>query len=331
MKDRRMERGQQKYALQSLTRGLPREIPSGRYFVISADWHREWYQFVTKPQIDTLKPFDIRSLLCEHELLKYDPLEKNTFCINPSLPTKLVTEEEWVKIKEFYGDVPGVLVELEGDKSNQQATILPPICEDCYKITEEQETLKKMNYATTKIWIEIPGASHISSVLSLGAKTSSTQRFPIVVAVDDTIHILKLKIMQKLNIQPIKQQLSYRGEELENTKTIFDYRIIPNARVIFSKIKSKDAKEYETGDNDTVSPGTIPIEPIHIPHHVIEQGFEGSLLAGDEPEHDEEDKDEWSCPDCTMINQSSASACIVCDLPNPNSFNDEVKHEEPEE
>ena len=50
-----------------------------------------------------------------------------------------------------------------------------------------------------------------------------------------------------------------------------------------------------------------------------------------EPEHDEEDKDEWSCPDCTMINQSSASACIVCDLPNPNSFNDEVKHEEPEE
>ena len=73
-----------------------------------------------------------------------------------------------------YGDVPGVLVELEGDKSNQQATILPPICEDCYKITEEQETLKKMNYATTKIWIEIPGASHISSVLSLGAKTSSS-------------------------------------------------------------------------------------------------------------------------------------------------------------
>ena len=44
---------------------------------------------------------DIRSLLCEHELLKYDPLEKNTFCINPSLPTKLVTEEEWVKIKEL--------------------------------------------------------------------------------------------------------------------------------------------------------------------------------------------------------------------------------------
>ena len=31
-----------------------------------------------------------------------------------------------------------------------------------------------MNYATTKIWIEIPGASHISSVLSLGAKTSSS-------------------------------------------------------------------------------------------------------------------------------------------------------------
>jgi len=44
---------------------------------------------------------DIRSLLCEHELLKYDPLEKNNFCINPSLPTKLVTEEEWEKIKEL--------------------------------------------------------------------------------------------------------------------------------------------------------------------------------------------------------------------------------------
>ena len=87
-----------------------------------------------------------------------------------------------------------------------------------------------MAYVSAKVWIEVPLNTSTFSAISTFAGHQSRpkfQRIPMMINIDDTVHVLKLKIMQSVNIQPVKQQLVYRGEVLENSKTVFDYFIVP--------------------------------------------------------------------------------------------------------
>ena len=102
----------------------------------------------------------------------------------------------------------------------------PAICEECTRRQEELDLEKGMNFLSTKIWIEMPSPSTLSTLSSFGGASRSPPAFALTVNVDDTVHVIKLKIMQAMNIQPAAQQLWFRGQILQNAKSVFDYRLV---------------------------------------------------------------------------------------------------------
>eukprot|EP00339_Tiarina_fusa_P004823 CAMPEP_0117070570 /NCGR_PEP_ID=MMETSP0472-20121206/49576_1 /TAXON_ID=693140 ORGANISM="Tiarina fusus, Strain LIS" /NCGR_SAMPLE_ID=MMETSP0472 /ASSEMBLY_ACC=CAM_ASM_000603 /LENGTH=511 /DNA_ID=CAMNT_0004793723 /DNA_START=1154 /DNA_END=2689 /DNA_ORIENTATION=- len=331
---RKMERGHHKASLPSLFRGFYfHEITTGTFYVVPISWQKEWYLYVSKTTIESIMPPRADPLLCSHGLLKYNPVFLIDYCINPQVETRVVTSGEWEKIKEFYGE-PEKEIRLDIKRKNKDKNIdinaTPAFCEECMAVQHIQDIENQMHYHSTKIWIENPPSSPFSAILGFSGKSNQSPRFAITIDITDTIHVLKLKIMQRANIQPIYQQLTYRGEILENGKTVYDYKLIPGARVVLQKGRGKEG--YEEGDSNSVDPSSFPViqpqaKPAPMP--VIEYGFAGSLLHGDEAEAEEEACEEWECPDCTLIN--TGPSCESCDLPNPAIFgNAETQNSEEE-
>lgn len=102
----------------------------------------------------------------------------------------------------------------------------PEYCFPCMEQQKLEDTEKLMNYSHGKLWVELPSStSMVTSSHPFG--TRSPTRISISVDITDSIHVVKLKIMQRSNIQPIHQELSYRGKVLENAKTVYDCRLVP--------------------------------------------------------------------------------------------------------
>jgi len=324
MKQRRESRARQKMELPSLFKSLfYREMVTGTYYVVPISWQKQWYIYVSRPDIEYLEPPDLNTLLCSHGKLKYDPVELIDYCINAVVATRVIKAEEWERIKNCYGD-PGSEIRLDivKHKEGLECKSSPGYCEECMVVQKMQDIENQMNYSSAKIWIEVPGQSSLASALIPFGGRSQTSRFSLQVSITDTIHIVKCKILERTNVQPINQELRFRGEVLENGKTVYDHKLIPGARVTLIRVKGKDG--YEDGESNTVI--APPPEPIRQNYHVIEQGFAGSLLlANSDDESKKDELEEWECPNCTMIN--TGSACEVCDLPNPAIFGDAPKEE----
>lgn len=45
---------------------------------------------------------DMSPLICEHNLLKYNPIELVDYCYNPVFQTRVIKKADWKKIKELY-------------------------------------------------------------------------------------------------------------------------------------------------------------------------------------------------------------------------------------
>ena len=130
-----------------------------------------------------------------------------------------------------YGPVENpIRIELQKSKNEVQLGTDPLVCEACLATQEIKDLERKMAFVSTKVWVEVPMTTSTFSAISTFAGHQSRpklQRFPLMINIDDTIHVIKLKIMQSTNIQPVKQQLVYRGDVLDNAKTVFDYLIVP--------------------------------------------------------------------------------------------------------
>lgn len=86
-------------------------------------WQKKWFQYISKPDSPTVEPpgmiqkckkndnflifffffsyLDVTSLLCEHNKLRYNPVELIDYIINPVVATRVIKKEEWEKIHEL--------------------------------------------------------------------------------------------------------------------------------------------------------------------------------------------------------------------------------------
>lgn len=58
-------------------------------------------------------------------------------------------------------------------------------------------------------------------------------RINITINIEDTIYDVKIKILQRCNIQLGNQELYYHGVLLENDKNVYDYKIVPSYVIFF--------------------------------------------------------------------------------------------------
>jgi len=145
-----------------------------------------------------------------------------------------------------------------------------------------------------------------------------------------TVEELKLFIYENMDIAPYKQNLWFEDQFLEDDKApLIQYKVHPNGTIAIHEQMHMGSMEY-------------------IPPQVIEQGFKGSKLIGNNlsPNNQGEDKievniednievdvqtiediiedpikdpvpeigpNQWQCKNCTYVNNDYNFICDVCD------------------
>jgi len=259
------------------------------------------------PDIDTSE------MLCEHNLLSFNPELKETFVKQEYKAVQAITEEDWTELGSRYNAKKGILMSAVVKAGKTSFEYIPGLCEECVDIVYETN-LKCRAINLKKLWVRVP---YCKCLPMFNRQDIGKDRICYITTdPEEEVSFLKLKVTQATGISPNEQELSYRGEVLEDSKTLFDYLIVHEGIV---KLKlTEELEELPTQQSATPKQGTPTVSK-----REVEEGFKGSVLASsaelsaEEPQEAEDQK--WTCPVCTLENEVGISACVACDAPAPRA------------
>ncbi|PFH54210.1 hypothetical protein AMATHDRAFT_135316 [Amanita thiersii Skay4041] len=286
------------------------DVDTGPCAIIAADFVRSWKDWLTFPA-DKPRPgmIDNTSLLCEHDMLVFDP--NSPIDLNSSMV--LISRADWDALESYYAGGP--LISLtkmfkEDGSSHFDHQII--VCEKC-------RLRRKTEWTTTKITIRFHdlhnlanGGRKVPGRLTYSGKTGGArqskrlrqirqhgERRQIEITKITTVKEIKMKIHEEWNIPTICQRLSYHGVELEdNAATAASLQIIADDFLELNEIN----EVHESDTEDTAN------------NRDEGKGFCGTLLSGivnQTPNY----SDPIPCLRCTFDNPPHLIACTVCDTP----------------
>jgi len=188
----------------------------------------------------------------------------------------------------------------------------PGSCPECIEKRESRKQDQKFNFEQAEIVVTttrrpVEGRTRRAK----GVKTGK-----VVVSSHDTILVLKLKILEKLEIEPNEQALFFGDVELKNPNATLQNYHVPAKATIYIERRQLSADDYDILDG----------------HNQIEEGFKGTIFShgkshvstssGEEESEDspkrKEDAGLWACAICTFSNLNYAKVCEMCETPRFN-------------
>ncbi|ORY05993.1 cysteine proteinase [Basidiobolus meristosporus CBS 931.73] len=241
------------------------------YYVIDNAFIQEWRSFVRNPGSKPRpEKFDNSFLFCQHGKLHYDfsdPIDQ------PVLNNlSFLTDSEWAVFQSHYAGGPEVQFKKPIVEDQVVYETIPDVCPECVvnRRLDFQEAVIHICRKEEANHSESPEEGKSKRRPTPGTRASqrskSNIRARITVRKDDTVKDIKVKIMDKLNINPLYQRLYFLDQELvDNGVSVRELGVLPNSQIFLSEIEPMDEDE-ETWE-DQIAKGE-------------ETGFKGtSLLA----------------------------------------------------
>eukprot|EP01102_Stenamoeba_stenopodia_P007742 TRINITY_DN2180_c0_g5_i1.p1 TRINITY_DN2180_c0_g5~~TRINITY_DN2180_c0_g5_i1.p1 ORF type:complete len:1240 (-),score=274.83 TRINITY_DN2180_c0_g5_i1:11-3730(-) len=269
-------------------------LPKGNYGCILEEWLEEWCDYLEDHQIEAPPgPIPSSSLLCIHDSLKYDPLAP-TVKKGYGSEVYLVDYEDYQKLCQIYGrEGQEVSCHIGCDDT---PIVVPEVCRECTQEREKKERIESLDYQYAKMDVELVISEEQKKKLPKGKRyTLRSQRAmtsAIRVNSTDSIHTVKLKIMEQMDLVPSRQKLMYNKEHLSNDDwTLAAYEIPPKSKL---QVELKDW-------SDTAE---------HVERHQSEEGFKGTNLQNFSKPKPESTVKSWTC-ECGYDN-SGVTICSLC-------------------
>ncbi|ELR16489.1 ubiquitin domain containing protein [Acanthamoeba castellanii str. Neff] len=212
--------------------------PGCRYYIISQEWFGRWRAWVENvPDTDEPSP------IANESLFPIDPDETEF---------RLVTPELWAKlIKRKVVDRPIVLQVERQDGGELVFRVDPATCLECTEARQNAILDQQYNYEEAEI------------VVTTKRRTPAVKTDKITVSADDTILVVKLKILEKLEIEPNEQALFFNDVELKDSKATLRQFKVPAKATIFIERRQLSMADYDILDG----------------HDQIEEGFKGTIFS----------------------------------------------------
>lgn len=275
------------------------------------------------PDTDEPSPIANESLVCCHDQLHIS-IGREQFPIDPDeTEFRLVTPELWAKlIKRKVVDRPIVLQVERQDGGELVFRVDPAICLECTEARQNAILDQQYNYEEAEIVVTTKRRTAAGGGRARRSKAVKTDK--ITVSADDTILVVKLKILEKLEIEPNEQALFFNDVELKDSKATLRQFKVPAKATIFIERRQLSMADYDILDG----------------HDQIEEGFKGTIFshekatdasgredagappasASPSPSRAEEDlpaevANLWTCDVCTFHNPDGAILCEMCESP----------------
>ncbi len=275
------EREKEKKVFMEIYKGVQQKKAETLYHLLDCKWVAEWKEYIdtTGEKLHTEStPSAILSdrFICTHGLLLYDPsllFEKQAEG-EASPEFMLVHDSTWKALVDQY---PFKGVDVTCQQVEGSIITDPEVCQfGCVEHQRELDLEAKLAYQNQHIFVvkrESDGGvesngnrkSHhmrtrtAGSLVATYSNHTDTKTKLTGVSATDTLHTLKLKIFQELEIIPIQQKLSKGGTVLEQDDfTLAQYNIIPGTTLMLEKIQEnqelldESRPEVEEGFKGTV-------------------------------------------------------------------------------
>ncbi|KAK0459838.1 uncharacterized protein EV420DRAFT_1629202 [Desarmillaria tabescens] len=304
-----------------LVRGvvLLEEIPCA---ILPTQFLRSWRRWLTRPG-DFPRPevIDNEPFFCHHRLLIFDP----NCATDMDSALAVVKRSDWDILETYYSAGPLIALAKESGSSARFVHDIP-VCDPCRQ-------KRKRDWETTDITIRFgkgtkpnEGGDSISrdpAPKMLGARQSKRlrqikqhgERRKVTISKTTTVKDIKVMLQKIFNISPICQRIFYLGQELEdNTATAASLNIFANDIL---ELREQNEVYELSSDGDEV--------PSKRPRREEGSGFGGTLLGGSNNVSTSREQSETppkssgveqkSCGMCTLLNDSDALTCTMCDTP----------------
>jgi hypothetical protein len=295
--------------------------PGCRYYILSQEWFVRWRAWVENvPDTDEPSPVTNEPLLCCHNKL-HIPIGQEQFPINPEeTEFRLVTPELWAKLVKRGMD-RAVVLQAERQQNGLVFRVDPPVCAECTEARQNMKIDQQHNYEEAELVVTTKRRTSGGR-----ARRSKVLTDKITVSADDTILVVKLKILEKLEIEPNEQALFFNDVELKDSKATLRHYKVPAKATIFIERRQLSMADYDILDG----------------HDQIEEGFKGTIFsherateapnreeqhpsaaspapsegeAESSPKRTETASDVWTCDMCTFDNPNDTQLCSMCNSP----------------
>ncbi|KAG7447960.1 cysteine proteinase [Guyanagaster necrorhizus] len=304
-----------------LVRGvvLLEEIPC---VILPTQFLRSWRRWLTRPG-DFPRPdiIDNEPFFCHHRLLIFDP----NCATDMDSALAVVKRSDWDILETYYSAGPLITLVKESGSSARFVHDIP-VCNPCRQ-------KRKRDWESTDITIRFgkgskpdAGGDSISqdpAPKMSGARQSKRlrqvkehgERRKVTISKSTTVKDIKVMLQKIFNILPICQRIFYHGQELEdNTATAASLNIFANDIL---ELREQNELYELSSDGDEV--------PSKRPRREEGSGFGGTLLGGSNNLSTSRERSETppkssgveqkSCGMCTLLNDSGALTCTMCDTP----------------
>ncbi|KAG6952948.1 hypothetical protein JG687_00012695 [Phytophthora cactorum] len=328
-----------------------------RMFLVSRRWLAQWREYIRNVEEDSPASLTLSPLLCSHEKLVLPPgllaAQQGQVVDASSLEVELVTMDEMQALAQRYGDpeMPfyyGLLKTTVMDSGEEESYVVwrqcslaslqygnekaissegcpdgvvPLVCQDendegvicaeCQENSDRRHQDELENFSNRVVNVQqlnddqtVPTTEN----LTLDANTS--------------VYMLKAKIYAEIDALPIRQRLYYKGERLEDYRTLKQCGI-KAGDAVFMRVSEDntddlvmdESQEREVGFADSVflshptaSTAACSSQVVKVDEAPDTSGDRAMALAI-ATSHETR---VWVCPACTFVNDDTDNVCEMC-------------------
>lgn len=206
------------------------------------------------------------------------------------------------------------------------------VCEECQATSDRRHQDELENFSNRVVNVQLlnddqpvpttetltPEANTSGRRRSRRIRPGSASTWPVSANAVDTVYMLKNKIYAEIDALPIRQRLYYKGEVLEDSRTLKQCGI-KAGDAVFMRLSEEsveelvldEGQEREVGFADSVflshALGSSPPErrtngaPDTSGDHAMAVALSGS-----------QETSVWVCPSCTFVNDDTDATCEMC-------------------
>ncbi|DAZ97684.1 TPA: hypothetical protein N0F65_009685 [Lagenidium giganteum] len=323
-------------------------VETKRAYLVPQIWMDAWRRYIQNVDCHPPEMLSCERLLCRHDRLllprAFVAALEGKRIEYESVDVELVNDEEMQHLCELYGapecwyfyghrtatsplqwgrcDLASVLGRAHG-ASNNVVSIddTPVLCSECAETSEKEHQVALENFQNRVVHVQLLSedqAVPTTEALSVEAtpdrrrsrrlRSGATACWQILASSDDSVLVLKHKIYEEIDAVPIRQRLYFRGQVLEDGRSLRD-----------CGIKAGDALymrlSEDTADDDLVIAEEISQREVGFEDSVLLSSLGGGRAAAAAPTSNgttTKSKHVWVCAACTYVNEDQEATCEIC-------------------
>ncbi|EGZ21209.1 hypothetical protein PHYSODRAFT_329215 [Phytophthora sojae] len=322
-----------------------------RMFLVSRQWLAQWREYIRNVEEDSPPTLSLSSILCSHQKLVLPPgllaAQHGNLVDASSLEVEFVSQDEMQALAERYGDpeLPfyyGLLVTNIAASGEEQSHVVWRQC-----------SLASLQYGHEKA-ISIEGCpdgvvplvcqdANEDGVMCAECQASSDRRHrdelenfsnrvvniqqlnddeavPTIAAnATDTVYMLKNKIFAEIDALPIRQRLYYKGEMLQDHRSLKHYGV-KAGDAVFMRLSEDNADDLVVDESQEREVGFA--DSVFLSHASTSASAAGTQngvtpdTSGDRAMAlaiaNSHETRVWVCPACTFVNDEADAICEMC-------------------